>query len=134
MAWPPNVSAADAPDAERIGRLREIAASLDARPVIFATGDRVLNFLSETRARWAQKLFLQWEDWYRPSHEAFADAFDRREAETLRAFHDVFTAVRDCCMDRRMPLAQLVQTTAWKRYSSAARSALMQLRSALAAA
>jgi predicted ATPase len=81
----------------------------------------------------SMELFLQWEDWYRPSHEAFDQAFDRREAATLRTFHDVFIAVRDCCMDRQMSLEQLVQTTAWKRYSGAARTALGQLRSALAA-
>lgn len=82
----------------------------------------------------SMELFLQWEDWYRPSSEAFGQAFDRREAETLRAFHEVFTAVRDCCMDRRLPLARLVQTTAWKRYSGAARTALGHLASARAAA
>lgn len=82
----------------------------------------------------SMELFLQWEDWYRPTSEAFAAAFDRREAETLRVFHDVFTAVRSHCMDRHLPLAQLLQTTAWKRYSGAARTALGRLRSALAAA
>ena len=80
------------------------------------------------------ELFLQWEDWYRPSDEAFAQAFDRSEAETLATFHDVFTAVRSHCMDRMLPIRQLVQTTAWKRYSGAARTALARLRSALAAA
>lgn len=79
------------------------------------------------------ELFLQWEDWYRPSEQAFAAAFERHEAETLAAFHDVFVAVRDCCMERRMPIRQLVQTTAWKRYSGAARTALARLRPSLAA-
>lgn len=82
----------------------------------------------------SMELFLQWEDWYRPTSEAFAHAFDRHEAETLRVFHDVFTAVRSHCMDRHLPLARLVQTTAWKRYSGAARTALGRLRLAAAAA
>jgi len=80
------------------------------------------------------ELFLQWEDWYRPEHEAFAEAFDAQEAATLRAFHEVFEAVRSHCMHRHLPLSQLVQTTAWKRYSGAARTTLGQLRAALAAA
>jgi hypothetical protein len=80
------------------------------------------------------ELFLQWEDWYRPHDEAFAEAFDSQEADTLRVFHDVFTAVRDHCMHRQLPIAQLVQTTAWKRYSGAARTALGVLASARAAA
>lgn len=82
----------------------------------------------------SMELFLQWEDWYRPSDEAFADAFDSQEADTLRAFHEVFLAVRSHCMHRRLSIAQLVQTTAWKRYSGAARAALGQLSSARAAA
>jgi hypothetical protein len=82
----------------------------------------------------SMELFLQWEDWYRPADEAFAHAFDPYEAETLRTFHDVFTAVRDCCIERQLPLQQLVQTTAWKRYSGAARTALGRLRLAVAAA
>lgn len=80
------------------------------------------------------ELFLQWEDWYLPEHEAFAQAFADQEAATLRAFHEVFTAVRSHCMHRMLPIAQLVQTTAWKRYSGAARTALGMLRSARAAA
>lgn len=82
----------------------------------------------------SMELFLQWEDWYRPTTEAFAEAFDRHEVETLRVFHEVFVAVRSHCMDRHLPLAQLVQTTAWKRYSGAARSALGRMRLAVAAA
>jgi predicted ATPase len=80
------------------------------------------------------ELFLQWEDWYRPEHEVFAQAFAHQEAATLQAFHEVFTAVRSHCMHRMLPIAQLVQTTAWKRYSGAARTALGMLRSARAAA
>jgi predicted ATPase len=82
----------------------------------------------------ATELFLQWEDWYRPNDEAFARAFDSADAATLRAFHDVFLTVRSHCMHRALPIAELVQTTAWKRYSGAARTALGMLRSALAAA
>jgi len=82
----------------------------------------------------SMELFLQWEDWYRPADERFAHAFDRHETETLRAFHDVFVAVRDCCMSQQLPLEQLVRTTAWKRYSAAAHTALGRLRLAVAAA
>ena len=48
-------------------------------------------------------------------------------------FRKMFVAVRGHCMERRMPIRQLVQTTAWKRYSGAARTALARLRSSLAA-
>lgn len=80
------------------------------------------------------ELFLQWEDWYRPDSEAFAEAFDDEQADTLRVFHDVFTAVRSNYLQALPPIAQFVQTTAWKRYNGAARAALGMLRSALKAA
>ena len=82
----------------------------------------------------SMELFLQWEDWYRPTDESFVRTFDSHEAETLRAFHDVFVAVRDCCMSLQLPLTALVETTAWKRYSGAAHTALGRLRMAVAAA
>lgn len=41
--------ATDAPAAERVARLREVAAGLPERPVLFASGDRSLRFLSEHR-------------------------------------------------------------------------------------
>jgi hypothetical protein len=80
------------------------------------------------------ELFLQWEDWYRPESEAFADAFDHEQAQTLRVFNDVFAAVRTNYLHALPPIGQFVQTTAWKRYSGAARAALGMLRSALKAA
>lgn len=82
----------------------------------------------------SMEIFLQWEDWYRPESEGFAGAFDGEEAATLRAFHHVFTAVRDTVMHAPPPIDQLVRTTAWKRYSGAARATLGRLRQALQAA
>jgi hypothetical protein len=79
------------------------------------------------------ELFLQWEDWYRPADEAFAHAFDPAQAQALHAFHAVFTTVRSHYLQGLPPIGQFVQTTAWKRYSGAARAALGQLRAALAA-
>lgn len=81
------------------------------------------------------EIFLQWEDWYRPDDEAFAHAFDHEQAATLRVFHQVFTAVRDTVMMQGLPpIGPFVQTTAWKRYSGAARAALGLLRTVRQAA
>lgn len=80
------------------------------------------------------ELFLQWEDWYRPDDQAFAESFDHQEAHTLRTFHDVFSAVRLNYPHGLPPIAEFVQTTAWKRYSGAAGAALSMLRTALKAA
>ncbi len=77
----------------------------------------------------ATELFLQWEDWYRPKSESFAQIFDRDEASTLQTFHEVFETVRNNFPQGLPPIAKFVQTTAWKRYSSAARLALDVLRS-----
>ena len=80
------------------------------------------------------ELFLQWEDWYRPESEGFGHAFDDEQAATLRVFNDVFVAVRSNYLHALPPIGQFVQTTAWKRYSGAARTALGMLRVALKAA
>lgn len=42
----------EAGDAARLEALRSVASSLPVRPVILATGDRALRFLSRTRAAW----------------------------------------------------------------------------------
>ncbi|MCX4245472.1 hypothetical protein [Paraliomyxa miuraensis] len=80
------------------------------------------------------ELFLQWEDWYRPDTEDFQGAFDPEEAATLRMFHQVFAVVRDTMIQGLPPIDQFVTTTAWKRLSGAACSALGLLRRSLQAA
>jgi predicted ATPase len=112
-----------------------LRAHIEDTLALIADGDAQLRYQAAVPCvDVSMELFLQWEDWYRPHDPAFAEAFDEPQAATLRAFHEVFTAVRDHCMHRRLPIARLVQTTAWKRYSGAARTALALLASARAAA
>jgi len=80
------------------------------------------------------ELFLQWEDWYRPRSPEFLDAFDASEASTLRAFHAIFTDVRNDVFETVPSIAQFVETAAWRRISDAARATQALLRSALKAA
>ncbi len=47
--FPPNAS----DDEIRVARLRAIAAGLSQRPVVFATGDSAVRFLSRTRDQWS---------------------------------------------------------------------------------
>ncbi|MCX4242788.1 hypothetical protein [Paraliomyxa miuraensis] len=75
------------------------------------------------------ELFLQWEDDYRPQDDAFGRAFDPEEALALRAFHEVFVAVRNTFWPELPAIETLVQTTAWKLYGDAARTALHATRS-----
>ncbi len=80
------------------------------------------------------ELFLQWEDWYRPHSREFLDAFDSAEASTLRAFHAIFSDIRDEVFATLPPIEDFIETAAWRRYSDAARAAQGLLRSALEAA
>lgn len=80
------------------------------------------------------ELFLQWEDWYRPQDDAFAQAFDPEEAFALHAFHEVFLAVRSHYRNGPPPIEELVRTHAWRIYSDAARVALGTVHSSRMAA
>lgn len=77
----------------------------------------------------SMELLLRWEDAYRPNALEFAWAFDATQSAVLESFHAVFLEVRNTVHLDPPPLARFMTTVVWRKYSEAARNALLGLQS-----